>query len=778
MHMANFTKKLLSGQIPFPPPPPPKPKKNRALMGAIVAILVIALLIPVLFYSGIINLGGSGASPTPTAFPSLTNTPITTASPGTTPTVTPTQTPTSTPTPPRTISISTGQKTNSVSQTVNSTGGTIQVTDSSSPLKGLQISVPQAATADPVSFSISYSDVSTTTGLPEGSTVASKMISIETSGSTTFNTYKMFDKPVKVTLPYDSSVASDDTAPVRFYWYDSTTNKLDSAGFLSQDKIAHTITFMTGSFSDFVAVRTFLNITGAVLGADATVDTGFLPARDGWFIPNYGSYLDYSNPSSNYFNGTNGGMCLGMVSYAKWYYSNVATGLHSLYREGNQSEWRDDATAIQLAARAHLATLGIWSSMNTEEQDWALGNANEVALSWIAGMIVSGEPQLIGLRARQNDGQFRPGGHAILTYAYHDGVFELYDPNFPTTSPGNTMREIPFTYNQGFNQTYISGLTRNDTLAFNIFYHAGSKLASTPADYEGLRQAANTGFRGNSLFPTITLTDSSTSTSGTTPVDTDGDGIRDTTEAKVTISGTITGGAGTHQLNSTLIFVDNTKYTAQIVNGAFSKEIPMMAGANDVVVLATDDSTFYNWAGFLQDTIISTASPASMTVTLTWDQDQSDVDLHVQEPGTSSRHIYYSNKGYDYSYPYLDLDNTHGYGPEHYYATQSMTLPDQTNMYGTYQIRVEYYADHSGAEQIQPITWHLNVRYLSFKDISTGREFWTEESQSGVLSTSSSSSTGNFYNANSAWSDILTINYVAPNLADYGVPPPPQNVFS
>ena len=47
-----------------------------------------------------------------------------------------------------------------------------------------------------------------------------------------------------------------------------------------------------------------------------------------------------------------------------------------------------------------------------------------------------------------------------------------------------------------------------------------------------------------------------------------------------------------------------------------------------------------------------------MTVTLTWDQDQSDVDLHVLEPGTDGRHIYYSNKGYTGTNPYFDLDNT------------------------------------------------------------------------------------------------------------------------
>jgi uncharacterized protein YfaP (DUF2135 family) len=91
--------------------------------------------------------------------------------------------------------------------------------------------------------------------------------------------------------------------------------------------------------------------------------------------------------------------------------------------------------------------------------------------------------------------------------------------------------------------------------------------------------------------------------------------------------------------------VDNQKYTAAVVDGAFSKEVPLLTGDNDVVILATDQNTFSNWAGYLKDTIKCTASPSAMTVTLTWDQDASDVDLHILEPGTDARHIYYSNMG-------------------------------------------------------------------------------------------------------------------------------------
>jgi uncharacterized protein YfaP (DUF2135 family) len=362
-----------------------------------------------------------------------------------------------------------------------------------------------------------------------------------------------------------------------------------------------------------------------------------------------------------------------------------------------------------------------------------------------------------------------------MTYGYSDGSFQIYDPNFPNSSPGDTMREIPFTYADGFNQTYVSGKTRADNLVFNIFYHAGSKLSATPDDYQGLYDSAQSKFQDSSVFPTVTLTDTTTTPTGTTPIDTDSDGVRDTAESKTTISGTITGGA--EIINSTLIFVDNHKYTAEVVDGAFSKEVPLLTGDNDVVILATDEDTFSNWAGFLRDTIKCTASPAAMTVTLTWDQDNSDVDLHVLEPGPDARHIYYSNMGNEGNTPYLDMDNVYGYGPEHYIATEGSTLPGGTSLYGTYQIRVEYYRDKSGADTPQSITWHLNVKYLAFKNDQTGQEFWVQESRSGVLSTPDTSDTSNFQNSSPAWSSVWTIDYTAPDPAAYGVPPPPQNVF-
>lgn len=651
----------------------------------------------------------------------------------------------------RKIGISTGSIIPVTAGSVNYNGGSIRVTDTSSPLYGFNINVPQAATSDDVDFSISYADVTDISGLPEGASFASKMINIETDGTNIWNEYKAFEKPCTVTLPYDPNIVSEES--IRFYSYDEANGLLEATGFISQDELSNTITFYTGTFSSFVAIELDMAID-ELLGSDYSVDTGFRPATDGWFMDNYGSYL------------ASGGICLGMTSYAQWYYTHKKAtdgGLYSKYLEGDLDEWRDDETAIQLATRAHMGSTGIWSSLTQEEQDWAKTKSADVAYSIIHGMIVSGQPQLIGLKTMRNDSSLEEGGHAILAYRYTGGRFDIYDPNYHGTASGTDARQIPFTYGTGFTRAYSSGQTAGKGRQYNIFYHASSKTFSPENAYSQLYDAAEINFEGDNIFPTVTLTSPDT---------------RDTTESKVTISGTITGGQ--KEVISTLIFVSNQKFTVPVVGGSFSQEVPLFAGENDLIILATDENTRSNWAGYLRDSIYSSASVASLTFTLTWGQDVSDVDLHVLEPGTEGRHIYYSNKGSSYDgHPYLDIDDTDGYGPEHYYATEDMTLPNSASLYGTYKFRVHYYDDKEDSQYdpiipTKPISWTVHVRYLAYKD-PYGTEYWEENTWHGTLTVADTYGTSTFYNSGASWSTTYQVEYLQPDPDDYGVPPPPQN---
>lgn len=73
----------------------------------------------------------------------------------------------------------------------------------------------------------------------------------------------------------------------------------------------------------------------------------------------------------------------------------------------------------------------------------------------------------------------------------------------------------------------------------------------------------------------------------------------------------------------------------------------------------------------------------AVTIVLTWDTEDTDVDLHVFDP--NQNHAWYGNLG---GIPggALDHDDVDGYGPEIF------SMPAPAN--GTYHVRVDYYSDH------------------------------------------------------------------------------------
>jgi len=310
------------------------------------------------------------------------------------------------------------------SETIGPQGGVLSIT--SGALDGLRIEVPSGASEDPVDIGVTSEVVDDLPGLPDVGSIASRLITINTDGSDSWNVFKMFDDALTITLPYDDDLVDDEEA-VRFYVYDPVRDHFEPTGFISQDYEENTITFQASTFSQFVAIEVAMTLLEGA-GSSLSVDTGFRPAEDGWYIPNYGSYLE------------NGGLCLGMVSYAKWYYTyqkGAGTGLYDKYREGDLNQWRDDATAIELATRVQMGVQGIWGAMTAEER----GNTTtkQTGLSIIHGMLISGEPQLVGLKTRYANGNWGAGGHAILAYKYDNGRFYMYDPN----NPGSRTRASP-----------------------------------------------------------------------------------------------------------------------------------------------------------------------------------------------------------------------------------------------------------------------------------------------------------------------------------------------
>ncbi len=92
------------------------------------------------------------------------------------------------------------------------------------------------------------------------------------------------------------------------------------------------------------------------------------------------------------------------------------------------------------------------------------------------------------------------------------------------------------------------------------------------------------------------------------------------------------------------------------------------------------------------------AKSGSVTVTLTWNLgNKNDVDLHVFEPDRT--HVYYNSKTGNSGY--LDIDNTDGFGPEHYYTDCNKL------QVGEYLVGVKYFSDRE--TPARPVTATVTI---------------------------------------------------------------------
>lgn len=128
-------------------------------------------------------------------------------------------------------------------------------------------------------------------------------------------------------------------------------------------------------------------------------------------------------------------------------------------------------------------------------------------------------------------------------------------------------------------------------------------------------------------------------------------------------------------------------------NGNFSITIPIEHGTN-VLLFSTEgrnsgrnyialpnshDTELFELEGVFDEAVI--------LVTLTWDKNDTDVDMYVIDP-TGDYSAYYHMWTADGGE--LDIDNTWGYGPEHW----TLTYGDTIRWDEPYQIRSHYFSDN------------------------------------------------------------------------------------
>ncbi len=695
--------------------------------------------------------------------------------------------------------------------TVDIKGGTVEIT--TGPLAGTKIVIPEGAVSEAVTFSVSYSNISAK-GLTENAKAAGRVIRISASGSENWNKYRIFDKVVEVTLPYPEFTDEVDEDTVRFYYYDPTMETFESEGYRAIDTVKNTVTFYTNSFADtapeldagtsvrstqtrvnntyadYVAVGLNAQYFSSLLGG-ATLDTGFRPSKNGWYIPNYGSF----------YKGSKGGNCMGMVAFAKFYYAKgYSKNLYSNYKDAEPTTtWLDDEVAIQLASRVHNEM--VWDDIVDKELDKQLASSMGVFRSLVGALVVTKRPALMAIYEKRLNPLSLVGGHAISVYKIElsgtEIVYHIYDPNFKGDDDNRRITLTLDGHGRGRFKSYPGGTTaQTSRYKYNYFNHFGYRAGYTQAMMENLKKLADKGFAGDNRFPTFKLTKITAKTSGEVIFDAEnpsetsdeekgftleGQEKYITEDTAVIIEGTVTGGISQEEknvVNNLNISTSSGTITAAINNkadgsgdGKFSFTLPLKGGENMISMIASEKGNKYSqWAAFKLLIIESKHQPAYMTVTLNWGKDNSDIDLWVTEPGGES--VGFSHrKGVSTINPYLDFDNTQGYGPEHYVAIEGMSIPGSTTgLYGRYSIIANYWGDDDDDyEHTQAVPWTINWRYLEYcPDPCKNPEddgFWNEGSASGVLT------------AEGENSSPIILNYEKPDLDEWEIVPESHDVM-
>jgi len=117
-------------------------------------------------------------------------------------------------------------------------------------------------------------------------------------------------------------------------------------------------------------------------------------------------------------------------------------------------------------------------------------------------------------------------------------------------------------------------------------------------------------------------------------------------------------------------------------DGSFDQEILLSPGTNTLILYIYSSSGALLWTSQTY-TYTANIETTAIRVVLSWDTEDTDVDLHIWDP--NGNHAYYSEME---AIPYgeLDIDDTDGYGPE------TFTLTDAVP--GIYTIKVRYYSNH------------------------------------------------------------------------------------
>ncbi|MDQ7818074.1 MAG: FISUMP domain-containing protein [Melioribacteraceae bacterium] len=349
--------------------------------------------------------------------------------------------------------IKVGTVVNVTSQSISSGGGTINITNAGSPLRGMRITIPPNTYSISKTFDISYSPIESHK-LGTNFNPISPLIKISNGGG-------YADSPINIKIPIKKS--KDDFA--LGFFYDASSGKLEALPLLDVDDSS--VTVNTRHFSSTgVALGKRLNndqsfsnlvissIKESVISGQTVIGSGFTPGVDDWEFINLGSFI---SPK---------GHCAGQSLTAMWYfYEKKLKGLPSLfhrYDELNKPEdpsfiWFDNPLGYKFASTIQEDFDFLGWIRNVDIQSYL------APLTWktfIAAMLITGQPQFVIIKNSVTN-----AGHAMIVYkiGVAEGMLYVADPNYPNNRHHTGVSSIrTIKYDNGKFQPYDSFMKVGD----------------------------------------------------------------------------------------------------------------------------------------------------------------------------------------------------------------------------------------------------------------------------------------------------------------------------
>ncbi|MBI2382749.1 MAG: hypothetical protein HYV18_01570 [Gammaproteobacteria bacterium] len=517
--------------------------------------------------------------------------------------------------------------------------GAVLIAPEGSALAGVTVEIPPGALSEDreIGLSLDSGTVSTPEGVPGPALV------LDTDGPATF------ERPVRITIPY----RDEDTIPVPYY--------VDDAGNLQLAQLtALDLENRTATFDTFHA-STFTWILASIRDAlDGSFRTSFAVGEDGFQIANSGS--EYNRE----------GECFGISSFSLWYFENMRSREGNLYPRfmnpvGTDSEGQTRVGQHVIATRAFTSIAQQWTTYyNTIVRDeLALplnGLLNYVVIT--NALQTTQSPVLLYLW--RSDGQ---AAHSVLATAYDHGEISIYDVNFP-----NSVRTIAYDSASDSFLPYASG-----SVSFDRVNYSGDGSLYLTEPYENILADAKDNFH-SSADATISV---SSHHSG-----------QQVSERIVSLAGTIE--SSQVLVEQLTVYVGSTAYKTTVAeDGAFRIVVSIASGVNHLrfETFGRDFNSQENRADLIEVpnnmrtedfTLDGLFVESVIRINLTWDTNDTDVDLYVIDPVGDYSAYYHPTTG---DGGFLDHDVTTGYGPENWLLTTANTIRwDEP-----YLVRVHYY---------------------------------------------------------------------------------------